>query len=46
MQLSNQTSIIILFCWLAAWGQSYKGKAGQPNHFNVITHSQQQLSTP
>ena len=28
-------SLPLFFCWLAARGQSYIGKTGQLNHFNV-----------
>ena len=38
----DQIDYVEIFFWLAAWGQSYKGKTGQLNNFNVITYSQQQ----
>ena len=32
---------MFFFCWLAAWGSSYRGTPGQLNHFDVITLHQQ-----
>ena len=34
--------VFLFFCWLAAWGLSYKGKPWRLNQFIVITFYQQQ----
>ena len=34
--------LLFFFCWLAAWGHSYRETPWRLNHFNVITLKQQQ----